>query len=131
MGNTVTRIPPGAVPVLHQWLGRCGCIYNGFGCLLNSQCYIMFENEGVKLFHKIHLHPTTDIMLVRTLTPHVSIAIHSLEGLDNKCIEVEIFLTTTFPDSSSLLNQRMELILSMGTESIKNLCLVRVNRILW
>ena len=92
----------------------------------------MFENEGVKLFHKIHLHPTTDIMLVRTLTPHVSIAIHSLEGLDNKCIEVEIFLTTTFPDSSiGLLNQRMEPILSMGTESIRNLCLVRVNRILW
>ena len=130
MGNTVTRIPPGAVLVLHQWLGRCGCIYNGFGCLLNSQCYIMFENEGVKLFHKIHLHPITDIMLVRTLTPHVSI--HSLEGLDNNCIEVEIFLTTTFPDSTiGLLNQRMEPILSMGTESIRNLCLVRVNRILW
>ena len=128
MGNTVTRIPPGAVPVLHQWLGRCGCIYNGFGCLLNSQCYIMFENEGVKLFHKIHLHPTTDIMLVRT--PH-STCVHSLEGLDNNCIEVGIFLTTTFPDSSSLQDQRMEPILSMGTESIRNLCLVRVNRILW
>ena len=123
MGNTVTRIPAGAGRVLHEWLGGVGVFIMVLGV------YVMFENEGVKLFHKIHLHPITDIMLVRTLTPHVSI--HSLEGLDNNCIEVEIFLTTTFPDSTiGLLNQRMEPILSMGTESIRNLCLVRVNRIL-
>ena len=90
---------------------------------------LSLEMWGVKLFHKIYLHLTTDIMLVRT--PH-STCVHSLEGLDNNCIEVEIFLTTTFPDSTiGLLNQRMEPILSMGTESIRNLCLVRVNRILW
>ena len=104
MGNTVTRIPAGAGHVLHEWLGGEGVFIMVLGV------YVMFENEGVKLFHKIHLHPITDIMLVRTLTPHVSI--HSLEGLDNNCIEVEIFLTTTFPDSTiGLLNQRMELIL--------------------
>ena len=80
MGNTVTRIPGGAGRVWHQQVGRGGAespgIYNALVALLNSQCYVMFENVGCEIVSHNTFTSHNSYLVVRTPQPQHSTCVH-------------------------------------------------------